>query len=180
MLGGSGDDTLIGGSGADTLIGGLGADSLTGGAGSDTFKLVNEIPGVGGAAGLGGKSGDVITDFNFGKTAAADSDRLDLSQLFDASLLNGLTMAQKADSATVANRLTSGGYMDIQKVFDNNGKVNWQLWVDRDGGATLGLVATIQNVTDALGGSTGITGTESSNELLQKMLQEGRLIAAHA
>lgn len=180
LLGGSGDDTLIGGSGADTLIGGLGVDSLTGGAGSDTFKLVNEIPGVGGAAGLGGKSGDVITDFNFGKTAAADSDRLDLSQLFDASLLSGLTMAQKADSATVANRLTSGGYMDIQKVFDNNGKVNWQLWVDRDGGATLGLVATIQNVTDALGGSTGITGTESSNELLQKMLQEGRLIAAHA
>jgi len=180
LLGGVGNDTLTGGSGADTLVGGLGIDTLTGGAGSDTFKFVNEIPGVGGAAGLGGTSGDVIADFNFGKTTPADSDRLDLSQLFDSSLLNGLTMAQRADSATLASRLTTGGYMDIQKVLDSNGKVNWQLWVDRDGGATLGLLATIQNVTDSLGGSTGITGTESSNELLQKMLQEGRLIAAHA
>ena len=183
LLGGLGNDILKGGSGADTLVGGLGADTLTGGAGSDTFKYVNEVSGVGGAAGLGGTTGDVITDFNFGKTQASDADRLDLSQLFDANLFtytgsSFLTVADKADAANTAARLVNGNFMEIIKVI-NGGKTDWQIWVDRDGGGTYGQLTTIQGVSDNLGGSTSITGGETTSQLLEKMLTEGRLVVAH-
>lgn len=169
LMGGVGNDKLIGGSGSDVLIGGLGADTLTGGDGSDTFKFVNEVPGVGAAAGLGGSGGDVITDFNFGATNAKNADRIDLSMLFDSSL--GAT----GDASSDATKLVNGKYLDVVKVVNSSGKTDWQIWTDRDGGGVYGLLATLQNVSDNLGGDTSITGTESTSELLRKMMEEGRL-----
>jgi Ca2+-binding RTX toxin-like protein len=174
LLGGGGNDTLTGGSGSDVLLGGLGADKLTGGAGSDTFKFVNEVPGVGAAAGLGGTGGDTITDFNFGKTNRNDADRLDLSMLFDP------TLGATGDAATDAAKLVNGKYMDIVKVVNGSGKTDWQIWTDRDGGGVYGLLATVQNVSDNLGGDTGITGLESTSDLLRKMMEEGRLVVYSA
>lgn len=183
LLGGAGADGITGGSGADTLIGGLGVDRLTGGAGADSFRYVNELAGAGADGNLGGIRGDLIADFNFGvKSGSADAteaDRLDLRDLFGGSF----TGVAKTDAAT----LVAEGYLDIRSVIRREGSsevTDWQLWVDRDGkdasGAnTFGLLATVQNVNFS-GSATGITGTETTSELLEKMLAEGRLVVAHA
>jgi len=173
ILGGALNDQLTGGTGADTLIGGLGTDTLTGGAGSDTFRYVNERAGAGADAGLGGVGGDTISDFNFGKTDAAQADRLDLSDLFDF----GSGPKTTGNATTDATLLINGNFLDIRKTI-TNGKLDLQFWVDRDGGGTFGQLTTLQNVTDALGGETSITGAESTSELLRKMLDEGRLLVA--
>lgn len=182
IVAGGGSDLLQGGSGADTLIGGLGIDTLTGGAGADTFRYANEISGAGADGNLGGIRGDVIKDFNFGVntgSGAADAlqaDRLDLRELF--------TEAFTGSAATTAQRLNSQGYLDIRQVLrtDNSSGLSvtdWQIWVDRDGqdsngSNTFGLMATLQNV-DLANSPTGITGSETTSELLQKLLEEGRL-----
>ncbi len=172
ILGGGGNDTITGGSGSDTIIGGMGADHLTGGAGSDTFKYVNEMAAVGGSAGLGGLTGDVITDFNLGKGEATNADRLDLRDLFASSL------AATGEAASDAQKLVAGKYLDIVKRMDG-GKRNWEIWVDRDGGGIYGLMTTLQNVEGHLGEfgkGTNITGTEGTQELLTKLLEEGRFV----
>ena len=182
IIGGGGADRMTGGSGADTLIGGMSNDNITGGAGSDTFRYVNEVAGSGADGNLGGTLGDIITDFNFGRDVngtadATQADRLDLRHLFSTNF----TGRADVDAAT----LSSNGMLDIRSVLRRVNGVDvtdWQVWVDRDGkdagGANaLGLLATLQNVQ--LGGSaTGITGAETTSELLQKMLEEGRLVVA--
>jgi hypothetical protein len=173
ILGGALSDQLTGGSGADTLIGGLGTDTLTGGTGSDTFRYVNERAGAGADAGLGGVGGDTITDFNFGKTDAIQADRLDFSDLFDF----GVGAKTSGNATTDAALLIDGNYLDLRKTI-TNGKLDLQFWVDRDGGGTFGQLTTLQNVTDALGGGTSITGAESTSEMLRKLLDEGRLVVA--
>lgn len=183
ILGGTGADTLVGGSGADVIVGGMGADVLTGAGGSDTFKYVNVVAGAGAAAGLGGTSGDLITDFNLGKTSAEQADRLDLRQLFDdASLLAMGTAADWQNPNWMANRLFTGGFMLIEPTINANTlRTDWQVWVDRDGGGALGKLATLSNMSDQLGGDSAISGTEdrSTSELIRKMLEEGRLMVAH-
>jgi Ca2+-binding RTX toxin-like protein len=188
IIGGAGGDGITGGAGADTLIGGLGADTLTGGAGADTFRYVNEIAGSGADGNLGSNRGDVVTDFNFGVkvdgsgTRSADgtqADRLDLSQLFGVNFTG--------NAATDAATLLSNGYLDIRPTVRRVNGANvtdWQMWVDRDGkdagGAiAYGLMTTLQNINLA-GSETGISGAETTSELLQKLLQEGRLVVAHA
>ncbi len=182
IVAGGGSDLLQGGSGADTLIGGLGIDTLTGGAGADTFRYANEISGAGADGNLGGIRGDLIRDFNFGVntgSGAADgtqADRLDLRELF-AEAFTG-------SAATTAQRLNSQGYLDIRQVLRTDSSsglsvTDWQIWVDRDGqdsngSSTFGLMATLQNV-DLANSPTGITGSETTSELLQKLLEEGRL-----
>ena len=183
IIGGGGADKLTGGSGADTLIGGLGADTLTGGDGADTFRYVNEIAGSGADGNLGGTRGDVITDFNFGiKNGVLDAkqaDRLDLRDLFTATFTG--------NASTDADTLVDNGYLGITNVIRRVSGVeltDWQLWVDRDGkdaggSNTLGLLTTIQNIQlENL--DSGISGGESSTELLRRMLEEGRLVVAHA
>lgn len=183
IIGGGGADKLTGGSGADTLIGGLGADTLTGGDGADTFRYVNEIAGSGADGNLGGTKGDVITDFNFGiKNGVLDAkqaDRLDLRDLFNATFTG--------NASTDADTLVDNGYLGITNVVRRVSGVDitdWQLWVDRDGkdaggSNTLGLLTTIQNIQlENL--DSGISGGESSTELLRRMLEEGRLVVAHA
>jgi large repetitive protein len=173
ILGGGLNDQLTGGSGNDTLLGGFGSDTLTGGAGSDTFRYVNERAGAGADAGLGGIGGDVITDFNLGKTSALNADRLDLSDFFkfDANA------RPTGDTDGDLSLLLGGQFLDVRQVI-NDGKADLQFWVDRDGGGTFGQLTTLQNITDAIGGDTGITGVESTSELLRKLLDEGRLIVS--
>lgn len=178
LLGGAGADTLIGGSGEDLLIGGTGADTLTGGRGSDTFKYFNEVPGAGGAAALGGLLGDVITDFNFGVNPAkqADStqaDRLDLSSLFDNSL--GATGDAHAD----AGRLISGGYLDLARVANPvTGHIDLAVYVDRDGGGVMQKLVTLTDGATNL--PAGYSANDSTMAMVERLLNEGRLVVAHA
>jgi Ca2+-binding RTX toxin-like protein len=179
----TGADQLTGGSGADVLIGGLGADTLSGGGGADNFRFVNEISGSGADGSLGGTRGDTVTDFNWGtdrngQANATQADRLDMRELFDEAF----TGRSVDDAAKLAD-----GYLDIRNVLRRvNGQdvTDWQIWVDRDGkdsrgASAYGLLATVQNVSPLGSGSeTGITGTETTSELLRKMLEEGRLVVA--
>jgi Ca2+-binding RTX toxin-like protein len=179
----TGADQLTGGSGADVLIGGLGADTLSGGGGADNFRFVNEISGSGADGSLGGTRGDTVTDFNWGtdrngQANATQADRLDMRELFDEAF----TGRAVDDAAKLAD-----GYLDIRNVLRRvNGQdvTDWQIWVDRDGkdsrgASAYGLLATVQNVSPLGSGSeTGITGTETTSELLRKMLEEGRLVVA--
>ncbi len=182
ILGGGGDDVLIGGRGSDTIIGGSGADTLTGGLGSDTFRYANEsVSSKGGAAGLGGSTGDVITDFNLGKGGGQNADRLDLRNLFVNSDMETLRMS--GDAQKDASTLQNGGYINIESIGikDKNGKVhhhNWQIKVDHDGGGLFEVLTTLENVEAQLGTAddTNIIGTETSSELLRKLLEEGRLL----
>ncbi len=180
ILGGGGDDVLTGGIGSDTIIGGSGADTLTGGAGSDTFRYANEsVSSKGGAAGLGGSTGDVITDFNLGKGGATRADRLDLRNLFVDE--NRETLKLSGNAEQDAKTLQGGGYIIIESVKDNQTEHhNWRIRVDHDGGGLFDTLTTLENVEAQLGTAddTNITGTESSYELLRKLLEEGRLLVA--
>lgn len=174
MLGGAGSDLIKGSSFSDVLLGGLGADTITGGAGSDTFKYVNEVQGAGAAGGLGGKDGDVITDFDFGRTDESQADSLDLSMLFDSSL------AANGDVTHDVSQLVDGKFMDIvQTRVTVNGvaRKDWEVWVDRDGGGNYQRMVTLQGAGDAL--PSNYAGNETTSELLQKLLTEGRLTVAH-
>jgi hypothetical protein len=179
ILGGAGADVLTGGSGSDVLIGGLGADTMTGGAASDTFKYVNEIQGVGAAAGLGGKDGDVIKDFNFGLNAEKEADRLDLSMLFDTSVLTVKGTAADAQSDTAA--LVNGKFLDIVQTRTTGGRKDWEVWVDRDGGGNYQRLVTLEGAGDAaLAYSSQNYDSKTTSELLERLLLEGRLVVAHS
>lgn len=178
LIGGLGNDALTGDVGADTLIGGQGSDTLTGGAGSDTFKYANEIPGAGTDGQMGGMSGDIITDFNFGKTDATQADRIDLHMLFDFSSLTGSDILN-GNAQHDADVLVNKGYIDISKQINstNSSKFDYVFKVDRDGGNVAAKLLTISNASDALGGDTQINGNEATvNDLLKKFLEEGRLV----
>ena len=178
LIGGLGNDALTGDVGADTLIGGQGADTLTGGAGSDTFKYANEIPGAGTDGQMGGMSGDIIADFNFGKTDATQADRIDLHMLFDFSSLTGSDILN-GNAQHDADVLVNKGFIDISKQINtlNSSKFDYVFKVDRNGGNVASKLLTISNASDALGGDTQINGNEASvNELLKKFLEEGRLV----
>jgi hypothetical protein len=175
MLGGAGSDLIKGSDRSDVLLGGLGADTMTGGAGSDTFKYVNEVQGAGAAGGLGGKDGDVITDFNFGRADETQADRLDLAMLFDDSL------AANGNATHDVAQLVDGKFMDIvQTRVTVNGvaRKDWEVWIDRDGGGNYQRMVTLQGAGDAL--PSNYAGNETTSELLQKLLTEGRLTVAHA
>lgn len=172
FLGGSGADSITGTSGADLIVGGLGADVLTGGRGSDTFYYRNEVTGSGAAGGLGGSSGDVITDFNFNAADPSQNDRIDLSALFEVGFKP--TGIARTDAAA----LVAGGFLEVRKVtnFQTN-KQDLQLWADRDGGGLYGHLATISN-----GGSnlpSDYPDVESNQDFLTRLLDQGRLVVSH-
>lgn len=183
LVAGSGADQLTGGLGADVLIGGLGADTMTGGAGADTFRYVNEVAGSGADGNLGGLVGDVITDFNFGvkatsvngsttyAAAADEADRLDFRDFFDVTFTGNAT----TDAASLINN----GYLGINKL-NKNGKTVWEFTADRDGkdaqgSNTTAVLLSIEGI-DLTGSDSSITGSETTSELLRKMLEEGRML----
>lgn len=177
LIGGLGNDALTGANGADTLIGGQGSDTLTGGGGSDIFKYVNEIPGLGTDGQMGGATGDIISDFSFGKLDSYEADRIDLHMLFDYSILTGndvLNGKAQHDADVLINK----GFIDISKQTNSSNptKFDYVFKIDRNGGNVASKLFTLVNVTDALGGDTQITGSETTNDLLKKFLEEGRLV----
>lgn len=178
IMGGLGNDELRGGLGQDTIIGGIGSDTLYGGAASDVFRYANEVPGSGSAAGLGGLMGDSIMDFSFGKNNPTQADRLDLSLLFDQTAIDSTTGFSKLnltgnaahDAASLAN--PSNAYMDIIRTV-NMGKIDWQIWVDRDGGGTFGLLTTLRDVSEV---PDSLSSAATSQQLIERMLEQGRLV----
>jgi Ca2+-binding RTX toxin-like protein len=97
MAGGAGEDVLTGGLGADTLIGGLDSDTLIGGDGSDTFVFAKD------SGDIGGITGDVIKDFNFGKNGGVQADTISLYQLFDSRLVSQLGKGAVNDASTLSS-----------------------------------------------------------------------------
>jgi Bacterial Ig-like domain/RTX calcium-binding nonapeptide repeat (4 copies) len=169
VLGGIGNDTLTGGIGNDLIIGGLGSDQLRGGAGSDTFAYSAERAGTGGAGGLGGLYGDTIFDFNFGTANPAESDRLDLSQLF------GGTFNATGVAVTDAAALQAGGFIDLVKKTGTN---DLQIWIDRDGGGVMGLLTTLSGATASF--PSYYSASDTSQQILERLLNEGRFVVQHA
>ncbi|PUE07619.1 type I secretion C-terminal target domain-containing protein [Limnohabitans sp. T6-20] len=171
IVAGSGNDTVIGTSGADLIVGGLGADTLTGGLGSDRFAYNTVTQGSGGTGGLGGTGGDVITDFNTSSNSP-NADVLDLSDLFQLATGDKLTGDAQHDAQT----LMAGGYIDLVRV--NSGK-DLQVWVDRDGGDVMGQLVTLKDIGAGLGTYFTVSN-ETSEQLLQRLLTEGRMQVTHA
>ena len=115
-----------------------------------------------------------LDDFSFGKTDATQADRIDLHMLFDYSDLSGNDVLN-GNAQHDADWLIKNGFIQINKVA-NNGKTDYAFLVDRNGGGVAATLFTLVNVTDALGGDTQINGSETTNELLKKFLEEGRLV----
>jgi Ca2+-binding RTX toxin-like protein len=173
ILGGGGEDELTGGLGADTLVGGLGSDTLTGGLGSDTFVFAKDSGDIAGVA------DDVIKDFNFGKTGGTNADTISLYQLFDSSVVSRLGKGASADATTLSTYLK----LEWTKLDSN---LQMVCSVDTTGSGN--SFSTLFTMTDLIGSvGTGtynpaqadmslLNGTESTSALLQKMLEEGRLV----
>lgn len=171
FLGGAGGDVIVGTAGSDLIVGGQGADVLTGGLGSDTFLYRNEVTGSGGSGGLGGSSGDIITDFTFNAPNPVNNDRLDLSLLFERNF------AATGNAAVDANTLSNGGFIEILKrINPQTNREDIQIWVDRDGGGAMGLLTTLADGSAQL--PPNYPAVESSRDLLQRMLEEGRMVVA--
>jgi hypothetical protein len=149
----------------------LGADTLTGGSGSDRFAYNTVNQGSGGTGGLGGTAGDVITDFNTSSNST-QADVLDLSDLFQLVAGDSLTGNAQHDAQT----LVAGGYIDLVRV--NSGK-DLQVWVDRDGGDVMGQLVTLQDIGTGVGNYFSVSN-ESAEQLLQRLLTEGRMQVTHA
>jgi Ca2+-binding RTX toxin-like protein len=171
IVAGAGHDRVTGTEGVDLIVGGLGADTLTGGSGSDRFAYNTVNQGSGGTGGLGGTAGDVITDFNTSSNST-QADVLDLSDLFQLVAGDSLTGNAQHDAQT----LVAGGYIDLVRV--NSGK-DLQVWVDRDGGDVMGQLVTLQDIGTGVGNYFSVSN-ESAEQLLQRLLTEGRMQVTHA
>jgi hypothetical protein len=66
-----------------------------------------------------------------------------------------------------------GGYIDLVKT---NGGQDLQVFIDRDGGGAMGLLTTLQSV----GAYTNSISGETTEQLLQRLLTEGRMQVTHA
>ena len=170
LLAGGGNDRVTGTAGRDMLVGGYGADTLTGGTGSDHF-VYRAIAGAGGTGGLGGTSGDVIVDFNTSRNST-EADVLDLADLFELEPGDVFSGDAQADTRT----LLDGGYIDLVRV--NSGR-DLQVWVDRDGGGVTGLLVTLKDIGTGPASYFSVEN-ESSEQLLQRLLTEGRVQVTHA
>ena len=172
ILGGGGEDELTGGLGADTLVGGLDSDTLTGGLGSDTFVFAKD------SGDIAGVTGDVIKDFNFGKTGGTNADTISLYQLFDSTVVSQLGKGARDDASTLS------AYLKLEWTkLDSN--LQMVCSVDKDGRSNFSKLFTMTDLIGSVGSGTYqanqadmslLNGTESTNALLQKMLEEGRLV----
>ena len=172
VLGGGGEDELTGGLGADTLVGGLDSDTLTGGLGSDTFVFAKD------SGEIAGVTGDVIKDFNFGKGGGSNADTISLYQLFDSSVVSQLGKGARDDASTLS------AYLKLEWTkLDSN--LQMVCSVDKDGRSNFSKLFTMTDLIGSVGSGTYqanqadmslLNGTESTNALLQKMLEEGRLV----
>lgn len=178
ILGGSGEDQLTGSNFDDTLVGGYDSDTMTGGLGSDTFLFFKESSSTT-VSNIGGAAGDVITDFGLGKNGAQNADTIKMDHLFGSTVLAQLG----SGSALDVNSLDA--YLKFEWTRDNS---NLQLVcsADMSGGSRFSKLFTLTNLQDAVVNAgynqdqpdlSRLTGVETtSNAILQKLLEEGRLV----
>jgi T1SS-143 domain-containing protein len=174
LSGGSGSDKLDGGDGNDLLIGGYGNDQLTGGAGSDVFAWTLADPAAVGTT--AGRAVDTIKDFN-PAAASAGGDVLDLRDL-------------------LVGENTTGGTGNLQNFLDfsvdtANGVTSTTIRVSPTGGFTalIGGAGTYVNSADThhivLEGvdirlGLGLTTAATDNQIIAKMIQDGKLLVDNA
>jgi Ca2+-binding RTX toxin-like protein len=151
-----GADTLDGGAGADHLIGGAGNDQLTGGAGADVFAWQLVDRGANGTP-----AADIITDFNVASPAAG-GDTLDLRDLLQNEGSGNLAQFLDFDTtsvpgSTVIHISSSGGFA--------SGSYSAAAEDQR---------ITLQGVD--LRSSLGLGGGASDNDIIQELVNRGKLI----
>ncbi|AYH42204.1 hypothetical protein CDA09_02180 [Azoarcus sp. DN11] len=153
----AGDDRLVGGDGNDTLIGGPGNDTMWGGIGADTFKWQ-----LGDQGSTTSPAIDTIKDFSPGT-----GDTLNL-----ADLLQG----EHSGLGSPPSNLSQYLQLNIE-----SGKV--VLSVDHDGGVGGSSFAATQKIVfdnytsiATLGNDLGLTGTFSGTDVINKLVQDHKLL----
>jgi Ca2+-binding RTX toxin-like protein len=156
IAGGDGNDTINGGGGADWIDGGRGNDTLTGGAGSDTFRWQLSDRGL-----LGQPAVDTITDFSL-NSARTGGDVLDLRDLLQgeagvSNLQNYLDIISAGGNTTIRIS-TTGEY--------TNGTYS---------AASTDQHIVLQGIGN-LRGSLGLANTATDTQVIQELINRGKLI----
>jgi hypothetical protein len=164
LNGGLGADRLEGGGGADTLDGGAGADILLGGAGNDTLNggAADGVSDVfrwelGDRGTEGSPATDTINSFGAG-TAGSGGDVLDLRDLLQGE--------DHAVGTGNLNRFLS---------FELSG-ADTVVHVSSTGGFSGGYVAAREDQTITLSGIDLVTGYANDQAIIQKLLDDNKLI----
>lgn len=154
--GGDGNDVISAGTGADWMEGGRGNDTLTGGAGSDTFRWQLSDRGITGQPAV-----DTITDFD-PLAAKSGGDVLDLRDLLQG----------EAGTSNLQNYLdfTVTGGNTVLRISSTGGFT----------GGTYSAAATDQQIVFQgvanLGNSLGLGTTASDAQIIQELINRGKLI----
>ena len=161
--GGNGLDVLYGGAGNDRLYGGAGNDTLTGGAGADVFAWTLADRGTSGTPAF-----DTITDFNVAARAAG-GDLIDPWDLLQGEAKAGL----------------SAGTLDKFLDFDTTSSAgNTIIRISSSGGFTGGTYSAgaedqriiLQGVDLRSAGAFGLNASATDNDIIQQLLQRGKLV----
>jgi Ca2+-binding RTX toxin-like protein len=164
LFGGAGNDTLTGNDGNDKLYGGAGNDSLTGGNGADVFAWTLADRGTSPAT----LPTDTITDFSIASPAAG-GDLLDLRDLLQGEAKSGVS----------AGNLQN--YLDFDTTTSAGNTI---IHVSSTGGFSGGVYsAAAEDQRIVLTGvdvrsvaAFGLTSTATDNDIINQLLQRGKLI----
>jgi large repetitive protein len=160
LMGGLGADSLIGDVGSQTLYGGKGNDTLTGDTAADTFRWSLGDHGANGTPAV-----DTITDFA-AATVATGGDILDLRDILQGEN-------------------TAGGVGNLQNYLDfdtTSSAGNTIIRISSSGGFAGGTYAAgVEDQRIVLSGlnlrtALGLTTTATDNQVLQDLLNKGKLI----
>jgi Ca2+-binding RTX toxin-like protein len=163
LYGGVGTDVLDGGTGSDKLFGGAGNDTLTGGTGADVFAWTLADRGA-----VGTPATDTISDFNVA-TPAAGGDLLDLRDLLQGEAKAGLStgnLEQFLDFDT-----TSSAGNTIIRISSNGGFAGGTY----NAGAEDQRII-LQGVDLRSAGAFGLNAGASDSDIIQQLLQRGKLV----
>ncbi len=169
LTGGTGNDTLNGGAGDDILIGGAGNDILIGGSGHDVFRWQLADRGTAGTP-----ARDVINDFD---NASYSGDVLDLRDLLvgetHAANVVSLPGAIGTNNAITITADTGnlGNYLHFSLVGGNT-----VVEVSSTGGFSGGYAAGAVDQVITLNGVNLIGSFTSDNQVLNDLLQRGKLV----
>ena len=74
--------------------------------------------------------------------------------------------------------MVAGGFIElVRKTNAQTFKDDLQLWVDRDGGGAMGLLVTLADAGSNL--PAQYPAVESTQQLLERLIQEGRIVVSH-